>query len=166
MTTTANIEDRSLSRLVGSAPGNNCAVSPAIHSRGPHLRPESAQTAYAAQPTHQLRSFYAKQTQFAECSNQRNYCSNNGLSKYQTVQTPENQTQFQPHYPRTAQATINMQNKPNFAKPKMNITSYCNSTYESIRLREPRKNKPNFNFPIEDRSLSRLVGSAPGFSAQ
>ena len=50
----------------------------------------------------------------------------------------------QPHHPRTDQPTINMQNKPNFPRAKMNLTTYCNTAYRNIRLPGPRKNKPNF----------------------
>jgi len=41
----------------------------------------------------------------------------------------------------------------------MNLTFYEHKDYGSLRLPEPRKNKANF--PIEDRSLSRLVSGAP-----
>jgi len=86
---------------------------------------------------------YAKQTQFAAHPNERNYCTNNGLSKYQTIQTPEKQTQFQPHHLRSAQPTIKMQNKPNFPNAKISLTFYEQKDYEHTRVHEPRKNKPN-----------------------
>ena len=57
--------------------------------------------------------FYAKQTQFAQCSNKRKYCCNNGLAKYLTLPKPAKQTQFQPT-PNSTQAGTKMQNKPNF----------------------------------------------------
>jgi len=83
---------------------------------------------------------YAKQTQFAAHPNERNYCTNNGLSKHQTIQTPEKQTQFQPHHPRTTQPTIKMQNKPNFRNAKMDLTSYGHRDYEhESPLRTPKK---------------------------
>jgi len=50
----------------------------------------------------------------------------------------------QNHHPRTAYASINMQNKPNFPTAKMNLTTYYNTAYENIRLSGHRKNKPNF----------------------
>ena len=56
-----------------------------------------------------------------------------------------------------------MQNKPNFQKPEMNPTPYCKTAYGGFRVCSPRQNKPNF--PIEDRSLSRLVGAALLFRA-
>ena len=40
--------------------------------------------------------FYAKQTQFAECSNKRKCCYNKGLSKYPPPRTAEKQTQSNP----------------------------------------------------------------------
>jgi len=86
---------------------------------------------------------YAKQTQFAAHPNERNYCTNKGLSKHQTIQTPEKQTQFQPHRPRTAQPTIIMQNKPNLQKQEMNLTPYYKTAYGGFRVCSPRKNKPN-----------------------
>jgi len=122
---------------------NNCAVSPAIHSLGRCRPSESTQTAYAAQLAVQLRPFYAKQTQFAACSNERNYCSNKGLSKYSTLPTPAKQTQFRTHHPRTAQPTIKMQNKPNFSRAKMNLTPYCKKDYAYLRLHSHLQNKPN-----------------------
>jgi hypothetical protein len=102
------------------------------------------QTAYIAQFTHKLRSFYAKQTQFAECSNKRKCCYNKGLCKSRTMRTPEKQTQFQTHRLRTAQPTINMQNKPNFRKHKKNLTTCGNKDYEKCEFTNRRKNKPNF----------------------
>jgi len=36
-----------------------------------------------------------------------------------------------------------MQNKPNFRKYEMNLTSYGHKDYEKMRVQEPRKNKPN-----------------------
>ena len=52
-----------------------------------------------------------------------------------------------------------MQNKPNLRKAKMNLTSYRHKYYEKMRVREPRKNKPNS--PIEHRTLSPLVAGTP-----
>ena len=99
-----------------------------------------AQSAYTAQLNAQVRSFYAKQTQFAECSNKRKCCYNKGLCKYPTFQTPKKQTQFQTHRPRTAQATINMQNKPNLLNTKMNLTFCGHHDYgHKIHLRTPPK---------------------------
>jgi len=43
----------------------NCAVSPAIHSLGSRLRLKFPQTSYATHLAHELRRFYAKQTQSA-----------------------------------------------------------------------------------------------------
>jgi len=103
--------------------------------------------------------FYAKQTQFAQCSNKRKYCCNKGLAKYLTLPKPAKQTQFQPHHLRSACATTKMQNKPNFARTRIHLTSYRHKYYEKMPVREPRKNKPNF--PIEDRTLSPLVAGTP-----
>jgi len=36
-----------------------------------------------------------------------------------------------------------MQNKPNFQKARINLTSYGKGTYEKMRDREPQKYKPN-----------------------
>jgi len=36
-----------------------------------------------------------------------------------------------------------MQNKPNLQKAEINLTSYEHKDYEKMRVREPRKNKPN-----------------------
>jgi len=132
MTTIANIEDRSLSRLVGDL----------------LLFRAFSFSCFEFVSDLDIRiscflSIYAKQTQFAAHPNERNYCTNNGLSKYQTIQTPEKQTQFQPHRPRTAQPTIKMQNKPNSPNAKMNLSPYCKKDYEKMSVREPRKNKPN-----------------------
>ena len=125
-------------------------LSPAIHSRGFFsraihrdsrcLRQKLSQTAHTAQFNCKLQPFYAKQTQFAAHPNERNYCTNNGLSKYQTIQTPEKQTQFQPHHLRSAQPTIKMQNKPNSQNAKMYLTSYEHRDYEQeAPLRTPPK---------------------------
>ena len=51
-----------------------------------------------------------------------------------------NRTQFQAHPPRTTQPTIKMQNKPNFQKPEMNLTSYEHRDYDhESPLRTPKK---------------------------
>jgi len=50
-------------------------------------------------PNQSDHPFYAKQTQFAQCSNKRKYCCNNGLSKYSTLQKPGKQTQSNPPPP-------------------------------------------------------------------
>jgi hypothetical protein len=141
--------------------------SRAIHSRGRYLRQKLSQTTYAAQLNHKLRSFYAKQTQFAGHQNDRNIFRKQALRKYSPSWTEKKQTQFQfPHrrsesiptsrehagnrtkfrtrHPQTAQPTINMQNKPNFRRHKMNVTFYEQKDYRNLRLPGQRKNKPNF----------------------
>jgi len=122
---------------------NNCAVSPAIHSLGRCLCPESAQTAYAAQLTRKLRSFHAKQTQFQKSQNQPNHLCEKGLWKYVPSWATAKQTQFQNHRPRTDPASTNMQNKPNLRKAKMNLTCYEHKDYRNLRLPGLRQNKPN-----------------------
>ena len=56
-------------------------LSPAIHSLGRCLRPQSPQTSYTAQLAHKLQHFYAKQTQFPESQNQLNLLWKQGLCK-------------------------------------------------------------------------------------
>ena len=70
-----------------------------------------------------------------------------------------------PPIPPSLTASYNpfMQNKPNFQNAKTGLTHYPQKDYENVHLSRPRKNKPNF--PIEDRSLSRLVGAALLFRA-
>ena len=125
------------------------------------------QTAYIAQFARKLRRYYAKQTQFAKRSNRRNCCYNKGLCQYTPSRTAKKQTQFQPHHPRTAQRIIKMQNKPNFLNAKMNLTTYRDKVYENIRIREPRKNKPNLKtaIPVNTRytlSQQTLLNNLPG----
>jgi len=45
----------------------------------------------------------------------------------------------------THKITLNMQNKPNLRRHKMYVTLYGHKDYKKMRVREPRKNKPNFN---------------------
>jgi 4-diphosphocytidyl-2-C-methyl-D-erythritol kinase len=115
-----------------------------------------AQSAHAAQLNAQVRSFYAKQTQFTACPNRRKCCSNNGLSKYSTLPKPKKQTQFRTHHLPTTKESINMQNKPNLRKAKTNLTSCGHKDYENMRVREPRKNKPNHtqSKPISKTAIS------------
>ena len=123
----------------------NYAVSCPIHRAGSHLRTKSTQTSYVAQFSHKPQRYYAKQTQFAQCSNKRKCCTNKALSKYSTLQKPVKQTQFQTHRPTIAQPIINMQNKPNLRRHIMNVTAYGQEDYRNLRLPEPRQNKPNPN---------------------
>jgi hypothetical protein len=88
---------------------------------------------------------YAKQTQFAESQNERKYLWAQELYKYMPSRTAKKQTQFQTHRPAIAQPIINMQNKPNFRKAKINVSDYGQTDYINIRLCEPRQNKPNPN---------------------
>ena len=79
---------------------NNPPVSPAIHSRGffsPAIHRASPRFCRRSTRNH-FELNYAKQTQFAACSNERKYCANNGLSKYSTLPKPAKQTQFQYHH--------------------------------------------------------------------
>jgi len=113
---------------------NNSAVSPkihswgffslAIHSQHRRLRPKLSQTTQTAQFNRKLQPFYAKQTQFAESHNKRNYLWAQGLYEYMPSRTVKKQTQFRARRPRIVQPTINMQNKPNFQKTKINLTFY------------------------------------------
>jgi len=41
--------------------------------------------------------FYAKQSQIAECSNERNFCHNNGLCQYTPSQRLQKQSQTKPN---------------------------------------------------------------------
>ena len=80
MITTEPIEDRSLSRLVGSAPGDNYAKAE-VEDPG---APENRSGEYK----------YAKQTQFAKTQNERNCQWTKGLYKYTPSRTVKKQTQF------------------------------------------------------------------------
>jgi len=57
--------------------------------------------------------------------------------------TVKKQTQFRTYHPRTARASINMQNKANFQRCRMNVTFYEHKDYRNLRLPGQRKNKPN-----------------------
>jgi len=46
-------------------------------------------------PRAQNNTFYAKQSQFAERSNERNYCYNKGLRKYSPLEAPKNKANCQ-----------------------------------------------------------------------
>jgi len=124
------------------------ADNPPIHRAGPRLCPRSRRN--------HLDLKYAKQTQFPKGRNARNYLWNKGLSQYPPARTAKKQTQFQfphrrsefiptrrdragnqPHHPRTAQPSTNMQNKPNFRKANISLTSYGCKNYENMRLRTP-----------------------------
>jgi hypothetical protein len=70
------------------------------------------------------------------------------------------------HHSPTAQATINMQNKPNFRKAKMNLTTYANKDYGKMCLREPRKNKPNFEPTTTCSVISRYSVSSSNITCQ
>jgi hypothetical protein len=93
MITITNIEDRSSSRFVVGMHRNNKTASAkgrnlifdfllCLHPGTPGLIFN-----FSNWPIGQFE-FYAKQTQFAECSNKRKSCPNNDLSKYPTFQTP------------------------------------------------------------------------------
>jgi len=73
----------------------------------------------------------------------------------QTAHTAQPNRKLQPFYAKQTQ----------FPKPEMDLTPYCKTAYGEFRVCSPRQNKPNFNPPIEDRSLSRLVGAALLFRA-
>jgi len=77
-----------------------------------------------------------------------------GLSS-QTAHTAQFNRKLQPFYAKQTQ----------FPKPEMDLTPHCKTAYGDLRVCSPRKNKPNFNPPIEDRSLSRLVGAVLLFRA-
>jgi len=116
MTTTANIEHP-------GAPGNNCALSLAIHSRGFFSSTIHSpgtplhQTAHSAQLANELRRFYAKQTQFAQHPNRRKSRYTKELSRFEALCTSGKQTQFEIR-PRTDYPTTKMQNKPNLLDPE------------------------------------------------
>jgi len=71
-------QDSSIKTMITIATNNYAKTTAKIH----------AQTAHIAQLATRPRSFYAKQTQFAQCSNKRKYCCNNGLAKYLTLPKP------------------------------------------------------------------------------
>jgi hypothetical protein len=50
------------------------------------------------------------------------------------------------HYPITA--TEKMQNKPNFESAPVELNPYFENDYRVLRLRTPRKNKPNFRTTV------------------
>jgi len=77
------------------------------------------------------------------------------LKSPQTLYTAQFNRKLQPFYAKQTQ----------FPKPEMDLTPYCKTAYGGFRVCSPRQNKPNFNPPIEDRSLSRLVGAALLFRA-
>ena len=54
-----------------------------------------------------------------------------------------------------------MQNKPNLMDAQMNLTTYYNMAYAKMRDRDPRKNKPNFNPSINDRSFPLFTFLSP-----
>jgi len=132
-----------------------------IATNNPHKAPANIryQTAYTPQLIARPRPFYAKQTQFAESLNEHKYPWIQGLYEYMPSRTVKKQTQFQfphrrsqfiltrrqhagnqPHHPRTTQPTIKMQNKPNFGKQEMNLTTCGNKDYEhKPPLRTPPK---------------------------
>jgi len=76
-------------------------------------------------------------------------------SNPQTAHVAQFNRKLQPFYAKQTQ----------FPKPEMDLTPYYKTAYGNLRVCSPRKNKPNFNPPIEDRSLSRLVGAALLFRA-
>jgi hypothetical protein len=70
-----------------------------------------------------------------------------------------NRTQFRTHRLRTAQASINMQNKPNLLDTQMNVNAALTMSYQNIRLPGPRKNKPNFEPTASADHLMALAAS-------
>jgi len=102
---------------------------------------------------YKFTTFYAKQTQFAECSNERNFCHNNGLCQYTPSQSLQKQSQ----------------NKAKFRKAKMKLNFYSTKDYENKRLCRFGQNKPNqtqfqnqtnpaaFDEPAKRRIISVLI---------
>jgi len=117
------IEDRSLSRLVASAPAIRVKLS-------------EAKSRLVGISDFDILNFvlqannYAKQTQFPKRQNHRILLCRKELRKCMPSRTVKKQTQFQHNHPQTTQPTIRMQNKPNFPSAKMNVTSYGHKEYE------------------------------------
>jgi len=107
--------------------------SHAIHSQGPRLRPRLSQTLYTAQLTHKLHPFMQNKPNFKKSQVHVTISIAKTYAKMGTWSQGENEpkrTQFQPHRPRTAQATTFMQNKPNSQNAGLNLTSYEQSNYQ------------------------------------
>jgi len=66
--------------------------------------------------------FYAKQTQFTECSNKRKHCYNNGLCQHTPPQPLQKQSQTNPIKPKTN--PIQTQFQPKYAENKPNQTQF------------------------------------------
>jgi len=79
----------------------------------------------------QITPFYAKQSQFAGCSNERNFFYNKVLQKKRRFRSPKKQSQFKPNQTQSPSAIRNTQYeirdtnpiKPNF-KGKKNAAAY------------------------------------------
>jgi len=74
-------------------------------------------------PARTKKPFYAKQTQFAECSNKHKHCYNNGLCQYTPPQPLQKQSQTNP---------IQTQFKPN--------QSQSNPISKQIRRKQTQSN--------------------------
>jgi len=87
------------------------------------------------------KPFYAKQTQFAECSNEHKHYYNNGLCQYTPPQPLQKQTQFKPN-----SNPIQTQFKPNSKPIKPNFNPNTPKT---------KPIKPNFKpLPRSDSSFN------------
>jgi len=135
MTTIANIEDRSLSRLVGPV-----LLFRAFSFSCFEFVSDLDISALC------FLSIYAKQTQFPKTKNEPNPLLQNGLWRLSRLQPAPKQTQSNPisnRRPRTAQMTMIMQNKANLLDAKINLSVVITKDYVNIRVRGPRQNKPN-----------------------
>ncbi len=99
------------------------------------------------------RTFYAKQTQFPKCPNERNYCYDKQLRTINYEQRTKKQTQSNP---------IRTRPNPISQKPKINATFLPAKAYRNASPFNPRQNKPNQTQPqTHRRPSSRYRSNSP-----
>ena len=98
------------------------------------------ETLYTCRESSTNQLFFAKQTQFTNCPNRRNYLYNNELCNFYQSDKSQKQTQTNP---------IQSQNKPNSnpiaERAKMNINVLVTKEYENKTAFRRIKNKANSN---------------------
>ena len=121
----------------------------------PNLQSHHASNGNPLPPNNPADYKNAKQNQFPKSSNERNYCHDKGLSKYSLLADPcktnpicnPTTPAMESTAPQPPSQLQKMQNKPNFQKAKINLTSYRNMDYENYAFENHEKTNPISNPP-------------------